>query len=180
MRKVIAAYNTTLDGICDHTAGIPDEEIHRHYAGLLDNANVILYGRKTFELMKFWQPMVAHPSGKKSMDDFAMSIDKIQKTVFSHSLTSTGWTRAEIAKETLDVTVQDLKQRPGRDILIGSRSLIIQLLNLGLVDELQLCIHPVIAGGGLPLFENIEERMVLNLKKTKNFGGGAVLLCYEP
>ncbi|MBX2911733.1 MAG: dihydrofolate reductase family protein [Cyclobacteriaceae bacterium] len=180
MRKVIAAINMTLDGYCDHNAIIPDEEIHQHYTDLLDNAEIILYGRNTFELMKFWQTLIEKPSGEKSMDDFARSIDKIKKTLFSHSMKNTGWDSAELAKEPLDKTVISLKQKPGNGILVGSRSLIIQLLNLHLVDELQLCVHPVIAGGGLPLFDNIEKRTGLKLKNTKTFKGGAVLLYYGP
>src|SRR5260221_1907163 len=86
MRKVIAAINMTLDGFCDHTAIIPDEEIHHHYADLLNNASVVLYGRITYQLMQFWQTLLKNPSGEKSMDDFAISIDKIPKIVFSHKL----------------------------------------------------------------------------------------------
>lgn len=81
MRKVIAAINMTLDGVCDHTVGIVDEKLHQHYSNLIDNAGVVLYGRTTFELMKFWQTLVQNPSGKKSMDDFAISIEN-SKTDF--------------------------------------------------------------------------------------------------
>jgi len=73
MRKVIAAINMTLDGFCDHTAGIPDEEIHQHYADLLNNGGVILYGRITYQLMQFWQTLIKNPSGEKKMDDFAIA-----------------------------------------------------------------------------------------------------------
>ena len=180
MRKTIAAINITLDGYCDHNAIVPDEEIHQHYTDLLDNAEIILYGRNTFELMKFWQTVIEKPSGEKPMDDFAMAIDKIQKIVLSYSLKSTGWDSAELAKKSLEETVKNLKHQTGNDILVGSRSLIIQLLNLHLIDELQLCLHPVIAGGGLPLFENIENRTGLKPTNTKTFKGGAVLLYYGP
>ena len=73
-----------------------------------------------------------------------------------------------------------MKKQPGKDILIGSRSLIMQLLKLNLIDELQLCIYPVIAGKGLRLFENSNDRILFKLMKTKRFSGGAVLLYYEP
>ena len=85
MRKVIAAINMTLDGFCDHTAGLPDEEIHLHYATLLGQGDVILYGRKTYQLMEFWQPFLEKPSEDKSMNDFAIAIDKIQKLFFSYA-----------------------------------------------------------------------------------------------
>lgn len=76
----------TLDGVCDHTAGIADEGLHQHYSELLDNAGVILYGRTTYQLMQFWQTLLKKPSGEKSMDDFAISIDKTPKLVFSNTL----------------------------------------------------------------------------------------------
>lgn len=140
MRKIIAAINTTIDGNCDHTAGIADEEIHQHYTDLLDNAGVILYGRTTYQLMQYWQTLLKNPSGEKASDDFAIAIDKVPKIVFSHSLKNTDWETAEIATNPIEVVVKELKQKPGKDIFIGSRSLIIQLMNLALIDELQLCI----------------------------------------
>ena len=180
MRKLIAAINMTLDGFCDHTAIIPDEEIHQHYAELLDNADVVLYGRITYQLMQYWQTLLKNPSGEKSMDDFAMAIDKIPKIVFSHTLKNTEWDSAKLSNKSLEEMVLELKQQPGRDILVGSRSLIIQLMKLNLIDEYQLCVHPVVAGSGLPLFENINDRTILKLIKTKTFSGGAVTLYYEP
>lgn len=180
MRRVIAAINMTIDGFCDHTAGIPDEEIHQHYAELLDNAGVVLYGRITYQLMQFWQTLLKNPSGEKTMDDFAIAIDKIPKIVFSHTLKNVEWDSAKLANRTIEEEVLELKKQPGRDILVGSRSLIIQLMKLNLIDEYQLCVHPVVAGGGLPLFENLNDRTVLKLLKTKTFSGGAVTLYYEP
>lgn len=97
MRKIIAAFNMTLDGICDHTAGIPDQEIHSHYTDLLNQADAILYGRITFHLMEYWLPYVRNPSGEKSMDDFARAIDKIPKIVFSHSLKDIAWKSANVS-----------------------------------------------------------------------------------
>ena len=180
MRKVIAAINTTLDGICDHTSGMPDEEIHQHYAELLDNAGVILYGRVTYQLMQFWQTLLKNPSGEKTMDDFAIAIDKIPKVVFSNTLNDVDWDSARLSGKAIEEEVLELRQQPGRSILVGSRSLIIQLMKLNLVDEFQLCVHPVVAGGGLPLFENLNDRTVLKLIKTKIFAGGAVMLYYHP
>jgi len=180
MRKVIAAINMTLDGFCDHTAGIPDEEIHQHYTELLNEGDAILYGRITYQLMEYWQPLVKNPSGEKTMDDFAMAIDKIPKIVFSNTLKNVEWESAKLANGAIEEEVLELKQQPGRDILVGSRSLIIQLMKLNLIDEYQLCVPPVVVGSGLPLFENINDRTVLKLIKTKTFSGGAVTLYYEP
>lgn len=170
----------TLDGFCDHSVIIPDEEIHQHYSKLLDNADVILFGRITYQLMQYWQTLLKNPSGEKSMDDFAIAIDKIQKIVFSQTLKNTEWDSAKLSNKSPEDIVLELKQQPGRDILIGSRSLIIQLMKLNLIDEYQLCVHPVVAGGGLPLFENINNMTILKLIKTKTFNSGAITLYYGP
>jgi dihydrofolate reductase len=180
MRKVIAAINMTLDGFCDHTAGfLADEELHNHYANLLNNAGVILYGRTTYQLMQFWQALLKNPSDEKSMNDFAISIDKIEKIVFSNTMKDTGWGTAKLANRPLDLEVLELKQKSGKDIFVGSRSLIIQLLNTNLIDEFQICIHPVIEGKGLPLFDQIKARRIFRLLKTKTLNSGATVLYYE-
>jgi dihydrofolate reductase len=180
MRKVIAAINMTIDGNCDHTAGLPDEEIHQHYSDLLESAGVILYGRTTYQLMQYWQTLIKNPSGEKTADNFAQAIDKIAKIVFSHKLKSTDWESARLATKPIEDLVKELKQQPGKDILVGSRSLIIQLMNLNLIDEFQLCVYPVIAGKGLQLFENINDKIIFKLTKTKKFISGAIILYYEP
>ena len=180
MRKLIGAINMTLDGFCDHTAVSPDEEVHQHYADLISSADVILYGRITYQLMEYWQEVVSNPTGNKSIDHFAVVMDKIPKIVFSHTLKNITWQSATLANRELQEEVLELKQQTGRDILVGSRSLIVSLLKRNLLDEFQLCIHPVVAGKGLPLFENIERRVNLTLSDTKTFGSGAQILYYEP
>lgn len=183
MRKLVAGINMTLDGFCDHTAIIPDEEIHQHYADLLSNADAILYGRITYQLMEYWQTVVKNPTGKKAIDEFAVVMDRIPKIVFSHTLKNVEWESAKLADRAIEEVVLELMQSQvhgSKDILVGSRSLIVNLLKLNLIDEFQLCIHPVIAGNGLPLFENIHDRTTLKLLKTKTFSSGAVILYYEP
>jgi len=180
MRKIIAAINMTLDGICDHTVGLPDEEIHQHYTKLLGHGDAILYGRTTYQLMEFWRTLLENPSDEKSMNDFAKAIDNIPKIVFSRTLENVEWKSATIADRDLNETVLKLKQQPGKDILIGSRSLIIQLLNSKLIDEFQICIYPLLEGKGLPLFDQINDTVIFKLVKTKTFSGGAIILYYEP
>jgi dihydrofolate reductase len=180
LKKVIAALNMTLDGFCDHTSGIPDEEIHQHYTDLLGQGDAILYGRTTYELMEFWRTLLEIPSEEKSMNDFAMAIDKIPKIVFSRTIKNVDWNSATIAKRDLKDEVLALKQQSGKDIFVGSRSLIIQLMKLNLIDEFQLCIHPMVEGKGLPLFENINDRIIFKLVKNKTFNNGAVILYYQP
>ena len=170
----------TIDGVCDHTAGLPDEEIHQYYADLLDSADIILYGRTTYQLMQYWQTLIKNPSGERTADDFAIAIHKIQKIVFSHKLKNTDWDSAKLATKPIEELVRELRQQSGKDILVGSPSLITQLMKLNLIDEYQLCVHPVIAGKGLQLFENVNDRTIFKLTKIKNFISGAVTLYYEP
>jgi dihydrofolate reductase len=183
MRKLIAAINMTLDGFCDHTSVSADEELHQHYIDLLLNGGIILYGRKTYELMKYWQAVLKNPTGNKAMDEFAVAIDAIPKIVFSRTIKNMEWETAKLATKELEEEVAQLKQTGNGDskpILVGSRSLIVSLLRLNLIDELQLCIHPVIAGSGLPLFEDIKDSIPLKLLKTKTFSSGAETLYYVP
>lgn len=180
MRKVIAAINMTLDGYCDHTAIDPDEEVHEHYANLLKQASDILYGRVTYQLMEFWKTLIEKPSGQKSMDDFALVMNSIPKIVFSNTLKHLDWESARLATRTLQTEVLALKATPGKDLFVGSRSLIVQLLQSGLIDELQIMIHPVIAGNGFLLFKDINESVKLKLVQSKTFKSGAVLHYYNP
>ena len=181
MRKLIAAINMTLDGFCDHTAGIADDELHQHYNEVLRNADTLLYGRITYQLMEsFWPNVVKNPTGNKPTDEFAVLIDNISKIVFSHSLKNVGWKNVRLAKRSIKEEVLALKQQSGKNILAGSPSLIVTLMQLDLIDEYQLCVHPIILGKGLRLFKNINDRINLNLIKTKVFGSGVITLYYEP
>ena len=181
MRKLIAAINMTLDGYCDHTSGIADDEIHQHYTELLRNSGTVLYGRITYQLMESYWPNVAkNPTGNKPTDEFAVTMDNISKVVFSHTLKNVEWGSATLAKRSIKEEVLELRQQPGKDILVGSRSLIVTLMNLNLIDELQLSVQPIIAGKGLPLFANINDRIILKLIKTKTFSSGTIAFYYEP
>ena len=170
----------TLDGFCDHTAGIADEELHDHYSDLLNDAGTILYGRITYQLMQYWQAILENPSVQRSENRFAEVIDRIPKVVFSHTLKDPGWESAKLANLELKEEVSELRQQEGKNILIGSPSLIVGLTKLGLIDEYQLCVHPVIAGKGLVLFKDINDKIILKLLKTKTFGSGAIVLYYQP
>jgi dihydrofolate reductase len=182
MRKLIAAINVTLDGFCDHTAMIADEEIHQHYNELLSNAGTLIYGRTTYQLMEsYWPSVVKDPTGNKPMDEFAVLIDNISKIVFSRTLKDVSWKNTELKKEVVKEEVLELKQKEGKSILVGSPSLIVALTQLeDLIDEYQLGVQPTVLGSGLPLFKNIKDRINLKLLKTKTFGCGALTLYYEP
>jgi dihydrofolate reductase len=181
MRKLIAAINMTLDGFCDHTAMIADDEIHQHYNDLLSNADTLLYGRITYQLMEsYWPTVVKNPTGNKPTDEFAVLIDNISKIVFSRSLKNVDWKNTKLKKEVTKEDVLELKKQAGKNILVGSPSLIVALMQLDLIDEYQLCVQPIILGNGLRLFKNVKDRIDLKLFKTKTFDCGAVTLYYEP
>lgn len=172
----------TIDGYCDHTAGIiADDELHQHYADTINNADTLVYGRKTYQLMEnFWPEVVKNPTGDKATDAFALAIDKIPKIVFSHTLKSLNWPTAILATKELHDEITVLKQSAAtKDVFIGSPGLIATLTAESLIDEYQLCIHPVVEGSGLILFKNINHRIELKLLKTKIFGSGAIILYYE-
>ena len=180
MRKLIAAINMTLDGFCDHTAIIADDELHQHYNELLSNADTLLYGRITYQLMEsYWPTVVKNPTGNKPMDEFAVIIDNISKIVFSHTLKNVDWKNTKLKKEVIKEEVLDLKQQAGKNILVGSPSLIVALTQMTLIDEYQLYVHPIISGNGLPLFKNIKDRVNLKLLKTRTLGSGTIMLHYE-
>lgn len=181
MRKLIAGMNMTLDGYCDHTVMNADDEIHEHYNEVLRNAGTLIYGRTTYQLMEsYWPTVVKNPTGNKPMDDFAVLIDNIPKIVYSRTLQQVDWKNTTLKKEIIIEEISALKQQEGKNILVGSPSLIVAFMQLGLVDEYQFAIQPTIIGSGLSLFKNIKDRIDLNLLKTKTFGCGAVVMYYEP
>src|ERR1041385_5231199 len=173
MRKLIAAINMTLDGFCDHTAGIADDELHQHYNELLSNADILLYGRITYQLMEsYWPTVVKNPTGNKPTDEFAVLIDNISKIVFSRTLQHVDWKNSTLKKEIIKEEILELKRQAGKNIFVGSPGLIVACTKLNLIDEYQLCVHPVILGKGLPLFKNITDSVNLKLLKTKAFSAG--------
>jgi dihydrofolate reductase len=181
MRKLIAAMNMTLDGFCNHTAMIADEEIHQHYTDLLRSADTLLYGRITYQLMEsYWPSVVKNPTGNKSMDEFALAIDNIQKVVYSRTLKNVVWKNTELKDEIVKEEILELKQQAGKAVLVGRPGLIVAFAQLNLIDEYQLGIQPTVIGSGLPLFKNVRDRIDLTLLNAKTFSCGAVALYYEP
>jgi dihydrofolate reductase len=160
---------------------VPNDEGMRFFNDLLRNADTLLYGRITYQMMEdYWPPMVKKPTGDKLEDEFAVLIDNISKIVLSRTLQKVDWKNSVLKKELIKEDVLNLKQQAGNNILVGSPSLITAFTQLGLIDEFQLVIHPVILGSGLPLCKNIRDRNDLKLLKTKTFSDGAVVLYYEP
>lgn len=171
----------TLDGYCDHTAGIADEEIHEHYNDVLRNPGTLIYGRITYQLMEsYWPLIVKEPTGNKSTDDFAVLIDDISKIVYSRTMNDVSWKNSTLKNELIKDDIIALKEQPGKNIIVGSPSLIVSMANLGVIDEYQIGVQPIILGRGLPLFKNIRDRIDLTFLHSKTFSCGAMMLYYAP
>lgn len=183
MRKVIFGINITLDGCCDHTKGIADEETHDYFTGLIQNAGLLVYGRKTYELMvPFWPDIAKNNSGEtKSMNAFARAFDSVEKVVFSHTLAHVEDKNSRVVSTDLRDEMVRLKQEQGKDIMVGGVDLPSQLIKMGLVDEYVFVVHPVIAGEGRRLLEGISlpEQFHLKLIESKFFKSGIVALRYS-
>jgi dihydrofolate reductase len=183
VRNLIFAINLTLDGCCDHTKGLPDEEIHRYFAQLVRAAGVLVYGRKTYELMvPYWPDLAKNPSGAVASEiEFAQAFVSVEKMiVFSQTLQRAEGKNTRIVRTGLLDEIRKLKQESGRPILVGGVALPSQLIEQGLVDEYRVVIHPVIAGEGRRLFDAVRfpEQLLLKLVETKTFKSGAVALRY--
>jgi dihydrofolate reductase len=179
MRKIIAAINMTLDGFCDHTAVNPDDELMEYFNDLMRNTDTLIYGRTTYQLMEsYWPLLVKNPSGSKLDDEFAVLMDNMSKIVYSRTLENVTWKNSTLKKQINKEEIVELKQQPGKNIAVGSPSMIVDFTKLGLIDEYQLVVHPVILGKGLPLFKNITDRVDLKLHKAKTFSGSVVVLYY--
>jgi len=183
MRKLIFAINLTLDGCCDHTKGIADEEVHNYFTQLLGETDALVYGRKTYQLMvPFWPDVVKKNSGaNKAMTDFAQAFVSVNKiVVFSKTLDKAEEKNTKIIRANLAGEIIKLKQEPGKNILVGGVDVPTQLIKLGLVDEYRFVIHPIVAGAGRRLLEgiNLQEKLKLKLVESKIFKSGCVALRY--
>jgi len=181
MRNVIYAINITLDGCCDHTKTIADEELLEHYAQLLRDVDLLAYGRKTYQLMvPYWPDIAKNHSGTKAEIEFARTFDSSNKVVFSQSLDSAEGRNTRIVRTKLQDEILRLKEEPGRSILVGGVAIPSQLIELGLVDEYRFVIQPVIAGEGRRLLEGISlpEKLRLKLVDSKILKSGCVALRY--
>ena len=180
MRKVIFAINTTLDGCVDHTKLTGGEEILDHYTHLLSDAGLLVYGRKTYQLMvPYWPDVLKDQSATKAEKEFARAFDSINKVVFSKSLDKAeGNTR--IVRTDLKDEILRLKQEQGKDIWTGGVAIPSQLIELGLVDEYRFVVGPILAGEGRRLMEGVSlpEKLRLKLVESKPFGSGCVALRY--
>ena len=181
MRNVVYAINLTLDGCCDHTKFNPDEETHGYFTNLLREVDLLVFGRKTYQLMvPFWPDAAKDPSSTKSDVEFAQTFVSKKKIVFSRSLGSVEDENTRIVRANLRDEILKLKQESGKDILVGGIDIPSQLMELGLIDEYRFVVMPILAGKGRRLFEgvNLPEKLQLKLVDSKTFKSGSVLLRY--
>jgi dihydrofolate reductase len=182
MRNVIYAINLTLDGCCDHTKFNPDEDLLDHYTRLLrDDAGLLVYGRKTYQLMVPYWPDIAKSQTETKADlEFARAFVSLRKVVFSRSLASTEDGDTRIVRTNLRDEILKLKQEPGKPILVGGVDIPSQLIELGLVDEYRFVVGPIFVGKGRRLLEDVSlpERLQLKLVESKIFKSGYVALRY--
>ena len=181
MKKLIYAINITLDGCCDHTKQFVDEEQLEYFTQLTREADLQLFGRKTYQLMvPYWPEVLNDPSATKADTEFARAFDSISKVVFSRSLDKAEDQNTRIVRGDLHDEILKLKQEQGKNILAGGVSIPSQLIELGLVDEYRFVVGPIVAGEGRRLLEDVSlpERLQLNLVESKIFKSGCVALRY--
>jgi len=181
MRPLRYSVNVTLDGCCDHRVGIADEELHRNAAETLAQADALLFGRVTYQMMEAaWRLSTRTVTMPEWTEPFARTIDAAKKYVVSSTLRSdqVDW-NAELVRGDLGQAVQQLKREPGKGLLTGGVTLPQALAELGLIDEYEFVVHPRVAGHGPTLFAGLSKLVDLRLVSRKEFGSGAVVLRYE-
>ena len=180
MRPLRYSINVTLDGCCDHRAILPDEELHRHATENLEQADALLFGRVTYQMMEAaFRPPAQTGARPDWMEPFARTIDAAKKYVVSSTLERVEW-NAELVRGDLRKAVQQLKQESGKGLFVGGVKLPLALAELGLIDEYEFIVHPRLAGYGPTLFAGLSKPIDLRLVSRLEFGSGAVAMRYEP
>ena len=181
MRNVIYAINLTLDGCCDHTKQFVDEEQLEYFTRLTREADLQVFGRKTYELMvPYWPDVLKDQSATKADTEFARAFDSVNKIVFSRTLDSAEDKNTRIVRTDLRDEILKLKQEPGKNILVGGVSIPSQLIEFGLVDEYRFVVGPILAGEGRRLLDGVSlpEKLQLKLVESKILKSGRVALRY--
>ena len=180
MRPLRYSINVTLDGCCDHRAILPDEELHRHAVENLNRADALLFGRLTYEMMEAAFRLPALTGARPDwMEPFARTINAAKKYVVSSTLDRVDW-NAVLVRGDLGTAVQQLKQEPGKGLLVGGVRLALALAELGLIDEYEFVVHPRLAGHGPTLFAGLSKIVDLRLVGRVECASGAVAMRYEP
>src|SRR5213596_2112712 len=180
MRPLRYSINVTLDGCCDHRAIPTDEDLHRHFAESLAQADALLFGRVTYEMMEAgWRRPAQAGARPDWMEPFAETIDAAKKYVVSNTLDRVDW-NAELVRGDLGKAVQQLKEESGKGLFLGGVKLALALAELGLIDEYEFVVHPRLAGHGPTIFAGLSTHVDLKLLSRLEFGSGAVAMRYEP
>jgi dihydrofolate reductase len=179
MRPLRYSINVTLDGCCDHRAATPSEDIHRHAAENIAQADALLFGRVTYEMMEVAWRSPSPPGRPDWMEPFARTIDAAKKYVVSSTLDSVDW-NAELLRGDLATAVEELKQEPGKGLFTGGVKLPMALAELGLIDEYELVVHPTLAGHGPTLFSGLSKPIHLKLVSRLELDSGIVAMRFEP
>jgi dihydrofolate reductase len=180
MRNVVYGINISINGCCDHTKFGPDKETFEFFINLIKEADLIVYGRKTYELMvPYWPDIAKAKSETKVENDFAETFTAIDKVVFSKTLQSAD-ENTRIVRDNLEEEILKLKQQPGKKISVGGVDLPGQLMALGLIDEYYFVVHPVVVGEGRKLWDDVSltENRNLKLVDCKVFKSGCLALHY--
>ena len=179
-RKLFFAINVTIDGFADHTAVIADDELHNFYTNLLNDVDILLFGRKTYQLMEsYWPKASDDPQATKSMIEFANKINSLSKIVFSRTLDKVSWNNARIIKSNIIEEVLKLKEQPGKNLSIGGLSVASTFMKQELIDEYWFLVQPIIWGKGKRLFESLNNSNRFELVETSKFNSGVVVLDYK-
>jgi dihydrofolate reductase len=180
VRPLRYSINVTLDGCCDHREGFADEDLHRHATENLAQADALLFGRVTYEMMEAaWRPPAGTGARPEWMEPFARTIDAARKYVVSSTLDRVDW-NAQLVRGDLEKAVRQLKREPGEGLFVGGVQLPLALAELGLIDEYEFVVQPRLVGHGPTLFAGLSQRVDLKLISRLEFGSGAVAMRYEP
>jgi dihydrofolate reductase len=184
MPPIIFAMSMSLDGFIEDPRGSldwagPDETLHRHFNELERSTGTMLYGRRLYEIMSaFWPTADEDPAAPDFVKEYARIWRAKPRVVFSHTLQSVGH-NSRLVRDDLAGEVARLKAQPGGDLTVGGAGLAASLMRLGLIDEYQVYVHPVLLGGGKPMFEALPHSIPLTLLETRTFPGGVLMMKYR-
>jgi len=184
MRKLTAYNFLTLNGFFKgpnedtnwHTHG--EEEAKYSEEALAQDQNILLFGRKTYEMMASFWPT---PQAKEMFPKVAAGMNRAEKIVFSKSPFEPEWENTQVISGAIVEKIREIKKSPGKDMtILGSGAIISLFTDHGLIDEYQFMIDPVAIPDGTPVFKNIEQKLDLQLTGSKVFNSGVMLLNYQP
>jgi len=185
MRRLVLFMHVSLDGFAaDPNHGLDflsyDKELEQYADELVKTVGSPVYGRTTYQLMEsYWPTVLKKPNADKHALEHARWVENVPKIVFSKTLTEVTWNNTRLIKDNIAEEVKNLKQQPGKDLVIfGSPGLAASLMNLGLIDEYRLTVHPVILGSGISVFTNNTAKSTLKLLDSKTLKSGVLTLHY--